>query len=116
MTDLVERLRALVAEARAMFEWLSVAESHLASDAWLADYIAKSAVERPAVAVGDSVDTLDRFECAFCGKKFATSTFALRRLLHPQIGSLGPRLEGRKGLNGCISAYQQHEPDTCRYG
>jgi hypothetical protein len=68
-----ERLRALVAEARAMFEWLSVAESHLASDAWLADYIAKSAVERPAVAGGDSVDTLDRFECAFCGKKFATA-------------------------------------------
>jgi hypothetical protein len=49
-------------------------------------------------------------------KGIEPSTFALRRLLHPQIGSLGPRLEGRKGLNGCISAYQQHEPDTCRYG
>jgi hypothetical protein len=26
-----------------------------------------------AAAGGDSVDTLDRFECAFCGKKFATA-------------------------------------------
>jgi hypothetical protein len=45
-----ERLRNLVTEARQMFEWLAADGANSATDAWMAKYIARSAIDRPADA------------------------------------------------------------------